>query len=63
MGVGILLHVARAPTEGFFHPDLFLVNLCVLVRGDEHAAREAFRQDQQSWTFFDPLLILAMRYQ
>ena len=27
------------------------------------AAREAFRRDQQSWTFFDPLLIFAMRYQ
>jgi len=27
------------------------------------AAREAFRRDQQSWTFFDPLLIFTMRYQ
>jgi len=27
------------------------------------ATREAFRRDQQSWTFFDPLLIFAMRYQ
>jgi len=26
------------------------------------AAREAFRRDQQSWTFFDPLLIFVMRY-
>jgi len=29
MGVGVLPHVTRAPTEGFFHPDLFLVDLCV----------------------------------
>jgi len=27
------------------------------------AAREAFRRDQQSCTFFDPLIIFAMRYQ
>jgi len=27
------------------------------------AAREAFKRDQQSWTFFDQLLIFAMRYQ
>jgi len=32
MGVGVLLHVTRAPTEGFFYPDLFfLVDLCVQV--------------------------------
>jgi len=23
MGVDVLPHVTRAPTEGFFHPDLF----------------------------------------
>jgi len=22
MGVGVLAHATRAPTEGFFHPDL-----------------------------------------
>jgi len=27
------------------------------------AAREAFRQNQQSWTLFDPFLIFAMWYQ
>jgi len=26
------------------------------------AARDAFRRDWQPWTFFDPLLIFAMRY-
>jgi len=27
------------------------------------AASEAFRRDQQSWTFLDPLLIFAIRHQ
>jgi len=32
MGVGVLPHVTRVPTEFFFHPDLFfLVDLCVEV--------------------------------
>jgi len=31
MGGGFLPHVTTAPTEGFFHPDLFLVDLCVQV--------------------------------
>jgi len=32
MGVGVLPHVTRVPTEFFFYPDLFfLVDLCVEV--------------------------------
>jgi len=29
MGVGVLAHGTRVPTEVFFHPDLFFQSTCV----------------------------------